>query len=410
MTRSWFRDGRVFMMRALFLVILLGCAVPVHALRYVLTPTLGLGGTFDDRIREDHEDWYVRTTPGLALAIEQDRYRVRLAADASAYAYQEYTEYDRVDQTYQASVDYGWSERLRLGLSGNVRLDTDYEDEYEEGRVEDVEASDRQTYSLSPSVSFLLAPRDSLAVAYSCTRRENEADYNPDYLGHLLDVTWTHQYSEVLDLFTRASAQRTTYETYRAGLGSTLFAGELVQDTLSLMGGASYRPSERLTLSVALGGGETFTDRDGSELDLGGLRIAMGDGERSSAFNYLVNSNLEWKDERWSIKGGYDRDIYSSAEGEDVLRNSLNAGIAFRVTELASLGASTLVRHLVDNTDRGDRDDWYYSLNPYLSFQTTKDSSLRLGYTYSQLREKDQESEARNRCALDYVISFPVEY
>ena len=397
------------MMRAFFFVLLLASAVPAHALRYVLTPTLGVGGTFDDRIRDDHEDWYVRATPGLTLDVEQDRYRIRLAADASAYAYQEYTDYDRVDQKYLISVDYGWSERLRLGLSVNARLDTDYEDEYEEGRVADVEATDRQTYSLSPSVSFLLTPRDSLAATYSYTQRENEADYNAEYLGHVFGLTWTHQYSEVLDLFARASAQRTAYDAYRSGPNSSLYAGELVQDTLSLMGGTSYRPSERLTLSLALGGGETFTDREDSELDLGGIRIGMGGEESSSSFNYLVNSNLEWKDERFSIKGGYDRDIYSSADGEDVLRDSVNAGFAFRMTELTSLGASALVRHLVDNSDRDDRDDWYYSVNPYLSFQATKDSSVRFGYTYSQSHD-DEEREVRNRCSLDYVISFPVEY
>lgn len=398
------------MTRTLFLVMVLLCSLPAHALRYVVTPTLGMGGTFDDRVRDDSEDWYLRAAPGLTLDIEQEDYRIRLGGDLSAYAYQEFSAYDRVDQNYLFSVDHAWSERLRLGVSGTARLDTDYEDEYEEGRVADVEATDRRTYSLSPTMSFLLTPRDTLSAVYSATQRENDAEYNADYLGHVLGLTWTHQYSEVLDLFVRTNAQHTAYESYRTGTSSSVYAGELTQDTVSLMSGVTYRHSERLTLSLALGGGETFTDREDSEWDLGGVRLAMGDGGDSSSFNYLINSGLEWKGERFSAKGGYDRDIYSSADGEDVLRDSVQASVAYRMTELASIGASSLVRHLMDNSDRNDRDDWYYSLNPYLSFQTTKDSSLRFGYTYSQSHEKDEDMEARNRCSLDYVISFPVEY
>lgn len=398
------------MLRVLFLIICLAGAVPAHALRYMLTPSLGLGGTFDDRVREDRQDWCARLTPGVLVDVEQDRYRARAEARIGVHAYQKYTEYDRLDQDYLASIDYGWSARLRLGLSGKARLDTDYEDEYEEGRVVDVEATDRRTFTLSPSVSYLLSPRDTLAIAYSVAQRENEADYNADYLGHVLGATWTHQYSEILDLFIRANAQRTMYDGSRSNLDSSVFGGELTQDTVSLMGGVSYRPSERLSLTLALGGGDTHTRRRDSEWDLGLARIALGDGETTSSLNYLVNSGLEWTGERFSVTAGYDRDIYSSAEGEDVVRDSVNAGIAYRITPLASIGVSALARHLADNSDRDERDDWYHAVNPYVRFQISKDSSVRFGYAYSQSHEKDEERAVRNRCSLDYVMSFPLEY
>lgn len=401
------------MTRALFLGLFFVCAFPAQALRYVLTPTLGVGVTVDDRIRDAREDRYLRTMSGLDMDIEQSRCRIHFAGEVGAYTYREYAEYDRVDQKYAASIDYGWTERLRFGLSGSVRLDTDYEDEYEEGRIVDAESTDRRTSFWSPSVSFFVTPRDNLGVVYSHIQRDNEAAYNPDYRGHILAVTWTHQYSELLDFFVRANAQRTAYESYQSGI---FFPGALEQDTLSVVGGLTYRPSERLAVSLGLGGGETFTSRDESE-----VRTVLGrkplsayglssDEEDSSSLNYLVNSGLEWRGERFAVKGGYDRDIYSSSRGEDVLRDSLSAGLSFRVTELSTIGASALVRHLVDNTDRNDRDDWYYSMNPYLKFQLSKDSTLRLGYIYSKAHEKGEDAETRNRCTVDYVISFPFEY
>lgn len=400
----------------LLVVFVLAFAGNALALRYVITPRLGFGGTFDDRVWDDKSDWYVRVAPGLSWELEQDYYTIKLSGDFSGYKYARYDEYDRVDQKYQLDVDYQYDERTVLGLQAAVRLDTDYEDELEEGRVVDIAATDRATYSLTPSFSFMVTARDRFDISYSFTMRENEADYNADHQGHAVNMAWTRLYSETLDLFLRLGGQRTAYDSAQGSSNSRIYRGELVQDTVSVMSGFSYRPSERLQLDIAAGAGQTFTDKDESMYDTGfglvpvSLLGMENDDEKGSSTTYLINSSLQWKGERiiWSF--GYDRDIYASADGYDVIRDSVKGNMSYRFTELCSLGASTLAMHLQDTSDRDQRDDWYYAITPFVSYRLSEETSLRFGYTFSHSKEKDQDAENRNRISCDYVINFPFEH
>lgn len=389
---------------------------PCFAVSYILTPTIGMGGGYDDRVQIDEEDWYLKMTPSLKFLVEQENYKVQLSSDWSVYKYSELDEFDRIDQNYKAGISYQLSPRTTVGFDTSVRLDTDYEDEYEEGRISSVDATERQTYVFSPSYSYMLTEKDRIDFVYSFNMRENEADYNADYVAHSINLTWTRLYSEQIDLFIRAGVQRTEYEIARVAKDSRYYSGELLQDTLSLMGGFTYRPTERLALTLALGGGETFTRRDETTYQFGSSKIPLSwfgvqsDEQDSSSFTYLVNSELKWTGERFGMSGGYDRDIYSSAEGGDVVRDVFRVSGNYRLSELVTFETYISTIHLTGSGDSSDRDDWYYNITPALSYRFSENTFLRLSYSYSEEHNRDADPETRNKIFLDFTMSFPQSY
>ncbi|MCG2778744.1 MAG: hypothetical protein L6406_23965, partial [Desulfobacterales bacterium] len=138
--------------------------------------------------------------------------------------------------------------------------------------------------------------------------------------------------------------------------------------------------------------------------------------DTTSNWGGVADISLLKKAEVYSVLVGFNSDLYnepSTGELSQVYRIYCN--LTRRITERLRAGVNTRLS-LTQPDDKDafrDKDIWYFTVTPSLTYQLTENHSLQLSYSYQQEYDNNLEDDRRsdrNRVWLSVNFNFPQKW
>ena len=321
--------------------------------------------------------------PSLKISLDEERVRGYISGLASLYTYSSLSEYDRMDQKYDAFVEMNATERVRASVSAGATIDHTFSSTLEDtGQI--AQLTLREVYSAQPSLTIDVTERNTATLfgGYTQTRYGSTlySDSNTTNFGG----RWGYQFTERTQAIAQLSHTRIEQSSAH-------------QSVLSSLAGFEYKLTELLKLRL-LGG-------------MSSMRSTNSSGQDSSRNGFSADTAVEWRiDETSSVSASYNRDMTSGLNGEDIVRNRYSIFGAKRLTEkLQVLLNGNLVHSKISagNSGTASTTRWM-EISPQVQYQTSEHSALALGYGYgAQKVEETGVTKERNQVFLNFSISFP---
>ena len=317
--------------------------------------------------------------------------------------YIDHSEFDSEDQFLNLGIEKLLSERSTLRLDADFRHDTTLRagagtDEDETER--DLQQSfDYIRWQVTPSWTYLLSPLDEITTQGTYRQVDYDTSQKVDYqyFGPLFG--YNRRLSELDKITSSISWYR--FNPDRAGRDTV--------DTVGALVGYAYDPSERFSISGAVGvsysmrddqGGDSGNDSSGNDSDVG----------------YRAKFNMRYLiDDQNTVHASVSHDTEPSSEGDQETRLRVTLGAEHRLTELTTLGLNA---DYVDDTDvfgsgsSSDEDDdnaRTFSIRPNVAWRLTEDFSLVAEYRY-RYKEFEQSNDTvdSNTVFLTLRYNLPV--
>jgi hypothetical protein len=342
--------------------------------------------------RNEVETFGSITTPELLLERTSPTSHIALNAQFQFEEYFDHSEFDSQDQLIDLDVEKALSERDTLGLDANFTRDTTLSSDQDiTNRFLD-ESIRFIAWRATPSWTHQLTERDefTLSASYRDVNYDSSEKTDFKYFGPAID--YRHQLNELSQL--------------NAGITGRRFIpdepGENYTDTVGLLVGYLYTPSERFTIGggVGLSYSVEHNEDAADDSDVGyRLRFDM---------NYLVSDQI-------SARVSLSHDTEPTGDGDQVTRNRARIGLNYEVTEITSLGFDVNYADNVDvlgfegqSTDDEDERSRYVALRPNVAWQLTEDLNLVAAYQYRYKNFEDEnESASSNSVFLTLQYNFP---
>ena len=335
------------------------------------------------------------TAPGLKVERNSPTSTVVFDGRFEFAEYVDHSDFNSQDQFLNLNVENNLSERAKLGLSANFTHDTTLKTELDENDEFLDDSFDFISWRVGPSFTYLLSPIDQVVLRSSYRSVSYDSNEKTDYQYFGPAIDYGRKLDELRQVTVSLSANRYIPEE----------SGDDYTDTLGLLFGYVYTPSERFTIGGAAGVAYIREEED----DPG-----SGD-EDSTDVGYRLKFNTRYElSEQTVFRFSLSHDTEPSGNGDQGVRNRVSAGIRHKVTPLTALGLnadySDNVDHLGVEGESTDDDDEsrYLSVRPSVTWDLTEDWSLVGEYRYRhKVDEDDNESASSNTVYLTVQYNFP---
>lgn len=360
------------------------CPTPVFAWDETLNliPAITARETYDSSVNLNGKgDMEHRLVPSLKLDVKKERLRGHLGATALGYKYTRLTDYDRIDQKYDAVFEADATERLKLNLNSGLTVDHTFSASLSE-TGQQAQSVIRRLYTFQPSATYQVTERNSATLfgGYSQTAYGSKqyTDSNSRVLGGL----WGYQFTERFQGLAQVSATHTAMT-------------DAYQNVISTMTGGEYALSEQLKARVLMG--------------VNSLKSRNPAGQDSSARGFSTDSSLSWKGETHSLTVLGNRDMTTGLNGENIVRTRLGFNASKDMTErLKLLLSSSLTSSKSTGEGVQTRTTTWMEVSPSVQYRTTEYSTLALGYGYgAQTVKETDQTKCHSQVFLNFSISFP---
>lgn len=349
---------------------------------FKVTPSLALRETYDTNVNFNGAgDFEHSAAPGLRVDMQQERSRSWIQARGSAYKYMRLSEYDHLDQNYDAGLEFNATQNTTLNLKGSFIADSAFSSALADTGVRARRAL-RQVLSVQPSATFNLDETNALTLLYSFAKTEYDTKDYTDSMSNTLSGLWGFRMNERTQLLLQLSGTRAETSTAQ-------------QDSVSSMGGFEYALAETLKARVLAG--------------FGSMRTTLDNAPSRTASSYTADTSLEWRLEKLVANAGYSRDMTLGISGDDLVRDKLSMNLSLSTAERLQLQlGSTLVLSENSSSAQSPQSNRWLEILPSVKYQTGEYSFLTFGYAYGAAKDQQKdELRTRNRLYLDFNISFP---
>ena len=388
----------------------LGCfiALPVRAAEYVITPSVKVRETYDDNVYfRNVDDFKHLISPALKLYGRTDRawWQASCAWDISEY--QHYDELDSVNQTYRLSATVLPSTLLQLNISGYYVDDYTFDSTLEESGLL-ADRSRRSSTTVQSGAAFMLDPRNTLEFSCEFNKTRNELESYSDYVVHSLNLRGFHNLTnERTRIIFVLSGNQVDFEGNKKYYFKNFARkkADVRQRTYRILAGMDHQLTETLLISVKAGAHYTESEFPyGTQYNF----IKIYDIEKKSDTGFILDGALTWHLELITLSASVNRDVTPSIYGENITRDTVSAGLRYRLSEKLRCSLSTAYYH--SETEGFIQEQKYqtYSIRPALNYRFTEDINLELGYTYFRTKnEITDQSKDRNRFFVQLSTVWP---
>lgn len=348
----------------------------------------------DSTLGKGESDGELLLSPSVRYDWKTEKTRVVIYSSLDAYAYAQHDEYRRENARLSGNFSYQLSERLLVRSALGWSRDHTVENEYEDSGLL-AEKIARNTWSLSPGVTYSLTERDQIDIDASLAWVDSELSGYTDYSTLGASMGWSHALADGrLKVISQVDAQH--YDFYRTD-------GSTVQNVLSLQAGCAWEYSELLTLK-AMGG----LSRTSTEISYDNYSFL---NREDSAVTYLGSLSAIWTDEIWRMTVTADRAESPSSYGELVTRNRMRFSFGRSLSERlrTDLNGAVYLSETSGYSRRSESRTW--NLGPTVNYALSEDSSMQAGYTYI-LEENilTDTTTDRHRAFVQFMMQFPEEW
>lgn len=397
--------------RALLLAFLLIASMysPISLAReWYAKPSASLRGFYDDNLmmlRSDQGQFGVfggTFSAGSKFGMRTEASDVGVTAQAIINRYSQ-TQIDNENYHFNFDSVSNVTERHQFALKGRYFLDNNIDQLFTEAELAQILVG-RTNWSVEPSWTFRLTETESLIASYSHEEVEFEEIDLPwlnSYRTDMASLNYTNQWTERFQWFALASYLR--FETPERPLtnrvliggifpGEQVFTSSSISEMYSIETGFNYVHSETWTSNFMIGGrwtdSESFqqitTRPDRADLNF----LFLSDEstlQTDSSPGYLLSVGTNKQFERSSIGASFFQDVRPTAQG-----------LLMQFTGITLTGDNQLTEHLKfslnasatqQTTAGGDGeatqfDSDFISLEPSLSWQVNRQTTLAGGYRY----------------------------
>ena len=359
-----------------------------------VVPSITLRGEYDDNVyftrTDEISDYLAIISPGLKLDYATEVFNIRGSGLVDVLRYVDETDINTENQRYTINSGYRFMERW--GLSGNFSYikDTTLDSELEETGIVYMR-EDRERFNADAGLSYQVSELSDMGVTYAYSKTNYDELRLEDYDVNSISLSYNRQFNEGIDVFTiqprysRLSSDTRDDDGYRLTFGWT------------------HLPSETYRLKIFLGA--RYTEQDYKD-----------DRDKTSNWGGVADISLLKKAEVYSVLMGFNSDLYnepSTGELSQVYRIYCN--LTRRITErlMAGVNARLSLTQPDDKDAFRDKDIWYFTVTPSLTYRLTENHSLQLSYSYQQEYNKNVEDDRRNdrnRVWLSLNFNFPKKW
>lgn len=357
-------------------MLILFSIAPLHASEWKVNGSIHQAISYDDNVvmREHSEASPIYAlTPTLNIAHRTDVSEIKANASYGIQRYFDKTEFDRENQNYGISGRYS-TEDIDWGLRANYSL-TPARDTAEQESGDFSTDSDRETYSVSPTISYRLSELDSLLLSahytntdYSEGDNDGKAFDTPDNLNDYVDkginLTWSRQWSE---LYT--SSLNVFYSKYKSFSSDGVSPNQTKSDSGGANISLTYFLSEKWELFATVGGRMTKTK---------GFN-----GVSNTSAGYLIDSGVNYTGESVFAEFSIKKSLEPSSQGPLNDQFRINLDLEYKLTERLSLSVLNSYQHTESVIEEGGGNERRnYTFNPSLNWQVARDWTLSGSYRY----------------------------
>jgi hypothetical protein len=372
-----------------------GFSGPSVAQDWQLSTSLSEKGFYDSNVLLTPSDKVstlgLVTTPTLEVQRTSPTSTVTLTGAFPYSAYFNHSDLNAADQLINLNANKALTERSTIAFTGDFQHDTTLQSEQD--------VTDRflakevrfTRWDATPSYTYLLGPLDQVTLAgtYSDVNYSSQEKIDYRYFGP--QISYQHQLSELAAI--TGSLNYNRFEPDDPGHTRTNVYGGLI--------GYSYKPSERLNVSGAVGMSYNTTSSDLQDDDSSlGYRLKFD-------LNYLTTDNTQ-------LTFSLSHDSEPSGDGRQLTRNRARLGFRYHLSELTTLGLDSAYTDNEDYFGTGSSADQdtgtsrYVSVGPSISYQLTEDLSLVAQYQYRhKMFESDGGTATSNAAFLTLQYDFP---
>lgn len=338
------------------------------------------------------------TSPVLRVERNSPTLNVWIDGKFDFNEYINHSEFNSQDQRLRLGITDQVTERSTLKLGGSFVRDTTLKSEQEQtDRFIDKKIG-ITFWDVRPSWSYLLSPVDQMTLggSYSSATYDDSEKTDYQYFGGTLD--WAHRLSEIDQFTANVSYFRFIPDE----------PGDRKTDTVSALVGYAYDPSERLSLSGAVGLGYSIESGNSTDDD----DDDDSDGDGGLGYRLRFNARYELNDTT-SGRISLSHNSEPSSDGDQTTRNRLTIGVNHKITPLTSLGLNL---DYVDTYDyfglEGERTDdeesRYAAVRPSVAWAITDELSLVAEYRFRyKLYDESNEEAMSNSVYLTLRYELP---
>jgi len=356
-------------------MLMLTCITPLQAGEWKIKGNIYQALSYDDNVimRETPEASPVYAlTPTLNVSHRTDVSEISANASYGIQRYLDKTEFDRENQNYGVSGRYS-TENIEWGGVANYSL-TPARDTAEQESGNFSTNSDRETFFVSPSVSYQLSELDRLTLSghytntsYSTFEDESLTTFDSlnDYVDKGLNLSWSRRWSE---LYT--SSLNIFYSNYESSGNNGIASNQIKSDSGGANISLTYFLSEKWELFGTVGGRVTKTKE--------------ANGISNTSAGYLIDSGVNYIGESLLAEFSVKQSLEPSSQGplNDQLRISLD--LEYKLTERISISLLNSYQESESVNGNGDSSNKRknYTFNPSLSWRLAPDWTLSGSYRY----------------------------
>ena len=359
-----------------------------------VVPSITLRGEYDDNVyftrTDEISDYLAIISPGLKLDYATEVFNIRGSGLVDVLRYVDEKDINTENQRYTINGGYQLMERWALSGDFSYIKDTTLDSELEETGIVYVR-EDRERFNAGAGLSYQVSELSDMGVNYAYSKTDYDEIGFEDYNTNLVSLSYNRKFNDGVDVFTirprysRGSSDESDVDGYRLNFGWT------------------HLPSETYRLRVFLGGRyavQNFKD----------------DRDTNGNWGGVADISLQKRAETHSVTIGVGSDIYLRPDTDELSQvYKIYCNLTRRVTERFSAGVnSRLSLTQPDDADAiYDKEIWYFTVTPSLSYRLTENHSLRLSYSYQQQYDRNIEDDpriARNRVWLSLNFNFPKKW
>jgi len=377
-------------------------AVPAGAADWSFTPGVSFRATYDDnQLYDDKSGFDFRLTPSITLSRETERSSLSLTSGASGVSLTPSSTLDHIDHAHALTFGYGISERSKISLGLNLSIRNAFGDSIDDAAIPDIplasgdsinvldggdvrESGTRYAYSIPVSYDFQITEQDALGLSYSIAGVLYDESSSTKRLNQRLNAQLSHNFNETTMGFVGFGANGTIYD-------SSLDQTQIVYTG---MAGFTHDILENLAVKGQIGASLQQSDM-GSDNSL----ILAGVG----------SVGLDWTLQYASLSLNYARSMEPSGYGENSMRDSVKASVAWTPLERLSLslGAGATLNQAQGVKSSASQTN--FTLTPLARYSFNDQWAMELGATHSALKtDGGSDYEFRNRVFLG--LSWSMTY
>lgn len=373
---------------------------------------------YNDNIRLNAEnelsDSIYTVSPKIELVREAERLTLRVDGTAEFYDYQEYDQFDDIDQWYNAAMDYRPTERWQIGLDGHASVDSQPDrDISETGLV--LSNVQRKRLNAAASTRYALSEIISGGLSVAFNRENFDDPQTSDRKDYHAALSLTRNLEEWL--VRTSGSVRMAYSRYEFERSFTRIRNQgavTVNDSVdqtnsvdvyALTVGTQSALTERFTFTVDAGGRYSHSQSDSTSLltfDPPLPPLASRQEESADSWGFVGSMGLDYRGERSRLSLLLSQDL-QPVSGENSTANRTTVRLSGSVRLLEKLNARLAAqwyRNASDQNDAGQEkiDTRTWNVRGGLQWVLNDAFSLEGEYAYTVYEDRDAGSTAyRNK-------------